>query len=144
MLSTYCWLYAQTASGCCIPLSLKFFIKSYCTSITDEFRFAMFVPTVLIHALVSVCLVVSGFRVFLHQIHHNNGLQEAEQHQTKNSQAVDRWGEQCSQLVGQWSRPLMATRENAYLRHFCIGFAFLTQNYPLQFNKKSAMTWSSY
>ena len=50
--------------------------------------FALFVPTVLTQALVSVWLIF--FRFFLQQIHHQNCLCEAEHHQTKNPNNVGR------------------------------------------------------
>ncbi len=63
-----------------------------------EVGFALFV-TVLTLASVSVCLIVLGCRVFVHQIHHKNCLQKAQQHQSKNPNAVERWERQAGSLI---------------------------------------------
>ena len=46
---------------------------------------ALFIPTVLNHALFFFC---HFFRVFVQQKHHQNRLQEAEHHHTKNPNTV--------------------------------------------------------
>lgn len=68
------------------------------TSVTAvEIYFALCV-TIITWAWVFICLIVFWCIVLLHQIHHQNRLKEAEHHQSKNPNAVDRWGEQGASL----------------------------------------------